>query len=171
MKGIAFTVATTVFVGLLGYGGYFALSNLSDPKSYVPKDFEKIGDLHDVVTEPEVPGSGAPEAAAPAVPPPAAQGATSTAPSTAAPGDLSSRLSAMADAKTVLKKGSKGASVGLVQQFMNRYFKKSSKIDNDFGATLESNVRKFQSQNKISQTGQVGSSTLRAMVTWLGRNP
>ena len=70
MKGIAFTVATIAFVGLLGYGGYFALSNLSDPKSYVPKDFEKIGDLHDVVTEPEVPGSGAPEAAAPAVPPP-----------------------------------------------------------------------------------------------------
>jgi hypothetical protein len=37
--------------------------------------------------------------------------------------------------------------------------------------TLESNVKKFQSQNKISQTGQVGASTLQMMIMWLEKNP
>ncbi len=171
MKGFAFTLTTVIIIIALGYGGYFAVTSLKDPKSYVPKNTEKIGDLHAIITNPEIPETGNSNAAAPQVPPPTTTTTPSTTSSTVAPDSLTSHLKELATAKTVLKKGSKGVSVGYIQQFMNRYFKKTSKIDNDFGVTLESNVKKFQSQNKISQTGQVGASTLQMMIMWLEKNP
>jgi hypothetical protein len=72
--------------------------------------------------------------------------------------------------KIVFKKGSRGAAVGTIQTFMNAYFKKTLKIDNDFGKTLEADVKKFQTQNKITATGQVATKTIQAMINWTEKN-
>lgn len=50
MKQFGFTLATLVIIGLLGYGGYFALTSLKNPKTYMVQDNEKIGDLHKLAT-------------------------------------------------------------------------------------------------------------------------
>jgi hypothetical protein len=73
--------------------------------------------------------------------------------------------------KTVLKMGSKGPAVGAVQKVMNAYFTKNLKIDNDFGKTLETDLKKFQTQNKITPTGQTGPQTLQKLIDWVGKHP
>lgn len=60
--------------------------------------------------------------------------------------------------------------MGTIQTFMNAYFKKTLKIDNDFGKTLEADVKKFQTQNKITATGQVATKTIQAMINWTEKN-
>lgn len=171
MKHFGFTLATLVIIGLLGYGGYLALTSLKNPKSYMVHDNEKIGDLHKLATSTDSDSiryihetqAVTTTSATPTT-------ASSTTGTSSSDNTLTSQLQTLIDQKIVIKRGSKGASVGSVQTFMNTYFKKSLKIDNDFGKTLEADVKKFQIQNKISATGQVGVKTVQAMIDWLQKN-
>lgn len=163
MKRFGFTLATILIVALLAYAGYAALRGLKDPKMYIATDDEKIGDIHRVATSSQDRSirAGHENAIAPAT----TTNATSTP---AIPADsLEGRIQNLLTAKTTLKIGSKGPAVGTIQEFMNLYFKKSLKVDNDFGKTLEANVRAFQKANGITQTGQVGTQGLTKMVEWL----
>jgi peptidoglycan hydrolase-like protein with peptidoglycan-binding domain len=161
MKSIGFTIATVLIIIILVLGGYLAVSGLADPAGYLPKDEETIGDLHKITTEPQT-----------TVTEPVAVTPTTPAPTTTpASGDLKTNLQTLITNKTVLKVGSKGPAVGYVQTFLNLYFKKSLKVDNDFGKTAEANVKLFQKATGVSQTGQVGPATLGKMVEWLGKNP
>ncbi len=176
MRNSAFTFVTVILVALLGYGGYAAITGLTDPAAYVSKNTETIGDMHPVVTSADT-GTETASASVPGTDPASSAttagtaSATTTASALSVSATLSKNLQALVASKTVLKAGSKGTSVGYVQQFVNLYFGKNLKVDNDFGATLTSNIKKFQSQNKLSVTGQVGKSTLQYMILWLKNNP
>lgn len=173
MKSFAFTFSTIIIIGVLGYGGYRALTSLSSPDSYVSKDTEKLGDLYPISSRSEDGQGSVTTSAAVVTTVPDTQPvpAVPIVKTPVASNSLEASLEAMASAKASFKKGSKGISIGYIQKFMNIYFKKNLKIDNDFGKTLEADIKKFQSQNKISQTGQIGQSTLQVMVMWLKNNP
>ncbi len=160
MKSFSFTLISLLVIGGLGVGGYFALISLKDPTEYISKDSAKIGDLHQVETEPQTT----------VVEPPAPEPVVVTEPEPVT-NDLKSSIQGLIDKKITLKLGSKGPSVGYIQQFMNSYFKKSLKVDNDFGKTLETNVKAFQKATGVTQTGQIGPTTLGKMIDWLNKNP
>ena len=165
MRNIGLTIATLALVIALGAGGYFALTSMTDPGNYVPASGESIGDMYAVQTTNQSP--------TPIFDDPEPAPVTSQSPVNAKPvpaqasSDLASRIQSLIDQKVDLKAGSKGANVGTIQEFMNKYLNKTSKIDNDFGKILEANVKTFQTQNKISATGQVGPQTLAKMKEWL----
>ncbi|NBV42633.1 peptidoglycan-binding protein [bacterium] len=168
MKRFGFTVITMLTIGLLGSGGYFAIKGLTDPKSYVPDTTEKVGDMQRVTTEtsskqdPEPIPVPRDKASVPAA-------AVTTEPASTAK-TLAERLQVIDQQNLVLKKGSKGTAVGTVQEFMNAYYKKNLKIDNDFGKILEEDVKKFQAAMKITTTGQLGDKTLQQMIAWAKKN-
>ena len=172
MKSIGFTLVSVVLVGFLLVGGYFAITHLKSPASYVPASSQTVGDLQVIATDPDT-NTTSPASAgvttAVTNPPPVATGTTSSSGS-ATSSTLSANLKTLIANKTTLKVGSKGTNVGYLEQFMNLYLKKTSKIDNVFGKTLQANVKTFQKQNKLSQEGTVGPQTLQAMVSWLANN-
>lgn len=169
MKRFAFTLTTLLIVGLLGYGGYFAVRSLTDPRSYVPDTTEKVGDIQRVT-------SGLSSAQTPEPTPVSQPDAAITPATTAVPAPVSTektlaeRLQVIDQQNLVLKKGSKGIAVGTVQEFMNAYYKKNLKVDNDFGKTLEADMKKFQIAMKITPTGQLGDKTLQQMIAWAKKN-
>lgn len=164
MKSFGFTLLSLLIIVALIIGGYFAVTSLKSPASYVDAKTEKIGDLRQVVTD------TGPRAIPEGTETPAPEPVVTTPPPADTSSDLQTNIQKLADAQTVLKIGAKGASVGYIQEFMNLYFKKTAKVDGDFGKTTETNVKTFQGQNKITQTGQVGPQTLKAMVAWLEKN-
>ena len=155
-----FTFITFILVAGLIVGGYFAYAGLTDPAKYVALDDERIGDLRPVESGPDdqVPVADS----APVTPTP-----TTTTGGTSKNADLIAAIQKIIDKKVTLKVGSKGADVGTVQTFMNLYFAKTAKVDNDFGKILEGNVKTFQTQNKLPVTGQVAAQTLGKMIEWL----
>ncbi len=163
MKSISFTIITLLSIGALGVGGYFALRSLKDPSLYVSTTTPRIGDLHRLETDPQSTIIETPEVVIADVP--------KTQPVESEENDLKANIQSLINNKTILKMGSKGIAVGYVQQFMNLYFKKSLKVDNDFGKTLETNVKTFQKAFGVTQTGQIGPATLGKMVDWLNKNP
>lgn len=158
-----FTFITLCLVGLLGVGGYFAVRSLKEPASYITHDTSRIGDLHRLETEPQ---STIPDPA-----PVVTTTTTTTVTTVDKEVDLETSLQGLIDKKNTLKLGSKGVNVGYIQQFMNIYFKKNLKVDNDFGKTLETNVKAYQKAVGVTQTGQIGPATLGKMVDWLNKNP
>jgi peptidoglycan hydrolase-like protein with peptidoglycan-binding domain len=163
MKSFSFTFLTVVIIGALIAGGYFAIKSLKDPVSYTKNTSNRIGDLHRLETEPQ---STVPD------PAPVEPVTTTTIPEPEpVEKDLKTNIQTLIDKKITLKIGSKGTNVGYVQEFMNLYFKKNLKIDNDFGKTLEANVKAFQKATGVTQTGQVGPTSLGKMVDWLSKNP
>ncbi len=169
MKRHAFTLTTILIVGLLGYGGYFAIKNLTDPKLYIPNTTEKVGDIQRITTG--VSDIQLPEAVAVSQPDtvtvPEVAGVTTPATETKT---LAERLQVIDQQNLVLKKGSKGIAVGTVQEFMNAYYKKNLRTDNDFGKILEADMKKFQTAMKITPTGQLGEKTLQQMIAWAKKN-
>lgn len=166
MKSFGFTLVTLFIIIILGGGGYLAVKGLKDPAKYLPKEKETVGDLHKIKSEPQTA----------VVEPIVIPTTTATTPkptttTTSTGGTLKENIQTLIDNKTVLKVGSKGPAVGYVQQFLNLYFKKSFKIDNDYGKTAETNVKLFQKAVGVTQTGQVGPATLGKMVDWLTKNP
>lgn len=160
MNRLSFTLATVIGILILVWIGWYALYTLKAPVA--DSTPETIGDIYTVKTDPVGQNDMNPVVATDPAPAPTepATGTTST-------DSLQDRLQKLLDAKTTLKIGSKGPAVGTIQEFMNLYFKKSIKVDNDFGKTLEANVKAFQKANGITQTGQVGTQGLTKMVEWM----
>ena len=167
-----FTFITLLIVVGLSVGGYVAVTSLKDPTSYISKTPEKIGDLHKIETDPEttIPDPNDVSVVLPTVPTLSEPTSTPSTLDTSST-DLKSNIQKMINSKVTLKVGSKGPNVGYVQTFMNLYFKKSLKVDNDFGPTLEANVKTFQKATGVTQTGQIGPATLGKMIDWLTKNP
>ena len=170
MKRFAFNLLMIVVLAALCYGGYYCIKSLTDPKRYVVNDNVTLGDLHRVDSSAiniDASTSGTADSTSSATTSDTAPASDATTPPPSPSSALSSALQAIAAKKVVLKQGAANTAVGTVQQFMNLYFQKNVKIDNDFGKALTADVKKFQSQNKISATGQVGAQTLQQMVAWL----
>ncbi|MEA3399213.1 MAG: peptidoglycan-binding protein [Patescibacteria group bacterium] len=71
------------------------------------------------------------------------------------------------DANIYMEKGSRGTRVGTVQEFLNLYLETSKSIDNDYGPGTVSDIKKFQSAEKITTDGEAGINTFKKMVEWL----
>ena len=168
MQQTGFTFLSVIVVGALVVGGFFAIKTLKAPASYVSNERETVGDLYPLETDPTTQTTATlPEASVPETP---KEPVVETSPS-ASTDTLQVKLEALLAVNGILiKQGDRGPNIGTIQEFMNRYFKKSLKVDNDFGPTLLANVKEYQKQNKISQTGQVGPVTLRAMIEWTQKN-
>jgi hypothetical protein len=95
-----------------------------------------------------------------------------TPPSSVASGehaDLIDELQELIDDKVFMKKGSRGTRVGTVQKFLIEYGVEI-KVDNDYGDSVVSGVKKFQQEQKISADGQAGPTTYEKMIAWLNNN-
>lgn len=166
MKSTSFTLISILVVGVLLGGGYVAIKSLKNPHTYLVETKTRIGDLHNIETDPQ---TTLPE---PVVPTPVPEVSVDPKPvSTSTTSPLETAIQKLIDDKATLKKGDKGPSVGTMQTFMNAYFKKTLRVDNDFGPTLEANVKAFQKATGVTQTGQVGPATLGKMIDWLDKNP
>lgn len=170
MKNIGFTIVSLIGVGLLVGSGYIAVISLSQPKDNTSQVSDALGDLYPITSEPS---ASKPIETEPVISEPTViekPTITSNQESQSTHSELLAEIQKLLDAKTVLKVGSRGDAVGSVQKFMNIYFKKTSRVDSDFGKITEADVKKFQSQNKLPQTGQVGTQSLTTMVAWLKNN-
>lgn len=108
---------------------------VNDPTEYDPNAGSATSSTPEVVTTP------------------APQTTTSTPSSTTTTGgvydDLIADLQELINNNILMKKGSRGTRVGTVQEFLNIYSGTDSKIDNDYGATTESQIKTFQ-KTKVS---------------------
>ena len=179
MKSFLFTLLTIVFFLALIAGGYFAIKGLKNPASYLQSNNEKIGDIHPLTTDPEtaITGTSIASLGTP-VTSTVASGVTASSVATtaistttsSANATLATNIAVLAKKGTTVKLGAKGVSVGYIEQFMNLYFQKNMKIDNVFGKSLQGNIITFQKQNKLPQTGSVGTATWQMMGMWLAKN-
>ncbi len=80
---------------------------------------------------------------------------------------LINELQKLINEKIFMKKGSKGTRVGVVQNFLNIYNNTNKKIDNDFGITMENDIKNFQKAQGLVSDGEAGPDTFQKMITWL----
>jgi cell division protein FtsB len=80
---------------------------------------------------------------------------------------LINEIQKLVDDNIFMKKGSQGSRVGTVQKFLNLYNNTSTKIDNDYGPGMETAIKKFQTEQKITADGEAGPSTFNKMIQWL----
>ena len=69
--------------------------------------------------------------------------------------------------QVIMKEGSQGTRVGIVQEFLNVYFDRNDRIDNAYGPGTASRVRDFQRAEGLSADGQAGPNTYRKMIETL----
>lgn len=82
---------------------------------------------------------------------------------------LIDELQKLVNGNIYMKKGSQGPNIGTVQKFLNLYNNTTTRVDNDYGPTMETLVRKFQTAMKLSADGQLGPNTYKKMIDWLKR--
>lgn len=96
---------------------------------------------------------------------------TKPAPSNSSDSDASliDDLQELIDDNVLMKKGSRGTRVGVVQKFLKRYGISIS-ADNDYGESTVTAVKKFQTEQKLAADGQTGKGTYQKMIDWLEAN-
>ena len=159
-------------VGVLGVGAYWAVDSLQvDSKEF---DTQKTDIRPIIVNDPTgySPGQGVTTSTES----PTTQKPTTTTTTPAKPtvnqgvfGELKSALQKLVDDNVLMKKGSRGTRVGTIQEFLNIYNGTDAKLDNDFGATTESQVKNFQKAEGLSADGQTGTGTYKKMIEWLDK--
>lgn len=80
---------------------------------------------------------------------------------------LISEIEKLISEKVVLKSKMRGERVGTLQKFLNLYNNRTTRPDNDFGATTERLVKEFQKKEGLKETGEVGVLEFNKMVEWL----
>jgi hypothetical protein len=70
----------------------------------------------------------------------------------------------------IMKEGSKGTRVGVVQKFLNIYFETNDPVDNIFGAGMKKTVLDFQTSEGLGSDGQTGPATYQKMIDILESN-
>ncbi len=77
---------------------------------------------------------------------------------------LLGKLEGLIADKIQMRKGSRGTRVGTVQKFLNRYFEKQTKVDNQYGPTTIARVKEFQQKEGLSADGFAGINTYKKMI-------
>lgn len=160
-----------IFFGVVGALGYWAVNSLQvDPEEFEsqlvdvrpiiendPTGYMDTSNTGVVTSTPEVSIT------------PTSTPTNPTSASTGEHGELKSALQKLVDEKVLMKVGSRGTRVGTVQEFLNIYNGTDSKIDNDFGATTENQIKSFQKAEGLSADGQAGPGTYKKMIDWLNK--
>lgn len=164
-------VSVVLFVVLIGLG-VLAFFTLTPPKRYSAKNQDKtdqqvvVNDINEstagTVVDADQPVTETPVTTTTPEP-------TTTTTTNSQYADLIAKLQKMIDDKVVLKAGNKGSQVGTIQTFLNIYNKTNTKVDNDFGPSLTTAVKSYQSKNGLPSTGQVAEKTLSKMIEWLNK--
>lgn len=81
--------------------------------------------------------------------------------------NLIDKLQKLIDNKVVLKKGVRGTQVGTIQEFLNVYNGTSNKIDNDYGTNTINALKKFEQDQGLIITEEIGPKTFQIMIDWL----
>lgn len=156
-----------IFFGIVIGLGYWGVVSLQvDPSEFdgVTSDIRPIIENEPTGYSNEKPTSDSPVATPSA---PAPQTPSTPAPSSGENSSLITALQKLADDNVLMKKGSRGTRVGTVQEFLNIYNGTDSKIDNDFGATTENQIKAFQKSEGLTADGQAGPGTYKKMIEWL----
>lgn len=77
---------------------------------------------------------------------------------------LIAELQGLINDKVVMKEGSSGALVGIVQRFLNNFFERTDSIDNSYGPGTSARIRDFQKSQGLTADGQSGPNTYRKMI-------
>jgi len=168
VKNFFLTILTALLVAILGW---WAMTSLEPGDIHAERARYKALEQRNEELEKEV--ADLEEELAELQPPtlePEEQGSTEVSPPPPAPSqyaNLISEIQELVDDKVTMKAGSKGTRVGTVQEFLNIYFKTSKKIDNDFGKSMETDIRNFQKAEGLPVTGQASTQTFTKMVEWL----
>lgn len=160
MESFKANLLIVIFIALSVVLGYWAIASLKTNSAIIveeqmPKDVGPI-----VVSEPEPEPITQPVEEAPATP---------VSPSTPALTGLAADLQDLIDDNILMKKGSRGTRVGVVQKFLIEYGIDID-ADNDYGDTTVNAVKKFQQEQKLSADGQAGPGTFEKMIDWLEAN-
>lgn len=159
------------FIGVAGVG-YVAWKNLNQPSDYITAHQETLGDLSAPAleeTEEDDTSSRTDDHDMILPTSPSSQDETTSPSSSSVLSTYRQQILQLIDQKKLFKKGDQGPSIGLIQQVMNAYFGTQNKIDNDFGTALQTVIKKFQQQNGVTTSGQVGPQTLQKMAEWLAK--
>lgn len=144
---------------------------MRSPADYLVQSNEQIGDLLAFETSEQQASSDLVEPpASPTVDSPVQQNHNSAPASSHSNNALITTFERAKTSNTVLKVGSRGDTVKALQEFLNLYFKTSTRVDGDFGRGTETTYKRFQAAEKLPQTGQVGSQGFTRMIEWLEKN-
>lgn len=158
------------FVGVLGFGGYWAATSLNEPVRLAEtEDIQVVAQtpvtiVTDTTTEPVVPTDTPSQTTEPTSP-----ATTNTSTTNGQHSDLIARLQKLVTDNVLMKEGSRGTRVGTVQEFLNVYNKTSGGLDNDYGAGTKTKVAAFQKAQGLTADGQAGPATYQKMIDWLNK--
>jgi cell division protein FtsB len=177
MENFKFGIFSIIVLALLVFIGYWAFSTIESGSSHLKNQElknlkqqneelkEEISDLKNQITILE---SKAKEQVAVAPEPEKVVEPTKpTEVATLKYQTLINELQKLVDGNVYMKEGSSGTRVGIVQKFLNLYNNTSTKVDNDYGPGMETLVKKFQTDQKLTADGEVGPNTYRKMIDWL----
>lgn len=171
MKNSTFQIITgAVLIVAVGVG-FLALRALRDPSAYLVRTTDdtigamrnpQSGDLDTNLPEDEVPVSSDEQVTTPADEP--------ETPAAPAVDSLEAKLTAAKATGAIYKVGSKGEAVTAIQEFLNKYEKKTIKADGDYGEGTATRIKAYQKVNGLPVTGQTAEKTLTKMIEWAGKN-
>lgn len=190
MENFRFTLFTIFVIVLLGGAGYWAFTTIESGSSHIDRELQnKLVQENKTLTDEnyqlkrqiillteekaqaveEDQAIQKPEVVATTEVPKKeeAKPTTTTTTTVSKNQTLINELQKMVDNNTNLKLKSQGTAVGTVQKFLNIYNNTSNRVDNDYGATTVTLVKKFQKAQGLTDDGQAGPGTFKKMITWL----
>jgi len=156
------------FVGVLGFGGYWAATSLGEPTRIAETNHIKVIAQTQVSTiqdrtpvETQTPETTTPvETTTP----------KTTVEASGSHTKLIADLEKLITDNVLMKEGSRGTRVGSVQEFLNLYNNTSNGVDNDYGTGTKAKVLAFQKAVSLNADGQSGPDTYKKMIEWLKSN-
>lgn len=170
MEKFKFTLFVVVVLALIGSIGYWSFASLQSGTEYAKdekiKQLQKENEDLNKQIEALTNGTNSPQPIVVA-PAPVVDTKSAPAPTVYEYQDTIDALQKLVSSNVFLKVGSKGATVGTVQNFLNIYNDTSNKADNDYGAGTAQLVSAFQKDSGLSADGQAGKATFNKMIEWL----
>jgi murein L,D-transpeptidase YcbB/YkuD len=175
------------FIGALGFGGYWAATSFTEPVRVVdtnnlnvvaqaPSDsFFLDSDLNTTTNNDETNQNINVSQNENILEPVVAENPSSVSSGTTTSSNsqhtaLIQGLQRLIDDVVIMREGSRGTRVGVVQNFLNIYNNTSNRVDNDYGPGTKNRVQQFQRDQGLNADGQTGPETYRKMIEWLAGN-
>jgi len=176
MNEFKYQITQLLFLGLLAFGSYWALTQLDTGTTYTRENI--VADQSTTSESPAVVPTQNQEGSV-VTSLPGGSGSTlpvdTPEPSVDQPestldtnDDLIRRLSVIADSGVIIAKGAQGDRVKTIQEFLRVYFNDSGiSLDGDYGPGTERLVREFQRAELGGGDGRVGPNTLKKVLETL----
>jgi len=172
MNEFKYQITQLVFILILGFGAYWALTNLDTGVSYSKNEIVSLTETDEPAADSEVNTVNNETLIVvdsnPTEEPIDEEVAPDPEPSESSNSELVVELEKLVDANVMLNSGSNGGQVKTVQEFLAVYFSdRTISIDSDFGPTTKNLVKEYQTKELNGGDGRVGPNTLQAMIDYL----